>query len=105
MEATKPSASEGQRDRLTGKTDIAEWFSLPTWKQTPPLPLRLGAQHGEAGGWLAFCDETGLGARLIERLREASSGAATAPVRLEIGRIGDLDSLQAAPLERRAWSR
>ena len=89
------------------KTDIAEWFSLPTWKQTPPLPLRLGAQHGEAGGWLAFCDETGLGARLIERLREAaSSGAATAPVRLEIGRIGDLDSLQAATAgASRAWSR
>ena len=104
VEAPKPSASEEQRETdLHKKTDIAEWFSLPTWKQTPPLPLRLGAQHGEAGGWLAFCDETGLGARLIERLREAaSSGAATAPVRLEIGRIGDLDSLQLQPLERRA---
>ena len=67
MEAPKPSASEEQRetDLHKKKTDIAEWFSLPTWKQTPPLPLRLGAQHGEAGGWLAFCDETGLGARLI----------------------------------------
>ena len=104
VDAPKPCASEEQRETdLHKKTDIADWFSLPTWKQTPPLPLRPGAQHGEAGGWLVFSDEIGLGARFIERLREAApGGAATAPVRLEIGRIGDLDSLQLQPLERRA---
>lgn len=104
VDAPKPSSSvEPGKTALRKKPDIAEWFALPIWKQTPPVPRRPAARHGEAGGWLVFSDDVGLGAQLIERLRAtAPSGVETAPVQLAIGRIGDLDSVQLRPLERRA---
>lgn len=52
---------------LTKKTDIADWFYVPTWKQSlTPLPLESG-QMGEKR-WMIFLDDLGVGARLVERL-------------------------------------
>lgn len=54
---------------LGQKLDIADWFYIPSWKQTaPPLsfaPEKLVAQNQ---CWLVFIDACGVGSQLIERL-------------------------------------
>jgi acyl transferase domain-containing protein len=53
------------------KKDPADWFYLPTWKSAlPPQPVepRNGAERSHR--WLFFADGSGLGDRLVDRLRE-----------------------------------
>lgn len=49
---------------LARRTDIADWFYAPSWRRTPTLPSAV--LH--AGNWLVFCDESGLGDKLVLRL-------------------------------------
>ncbi|HEY2739197.1 MAG TPA: SDR family NAD(P)-dependent oxidoreductase, partial [Thermoanaerobaculia bacterium] len=48
------------------QSDLADWFSVPSWRQTLPRP----AGHGEGAAWLALLDREGsaLPERLAERL-------------------------------------
>jgi non-ribosomal peptide synthase protein (TIGR01720 family) len=47
------------------KTDLADWFYVPTWKETlAPLASE------ENRGWLVFADECGLAAELVQELKE-----------------------------------
>jgi amino acid adenylation domain-containing protein len=48
---------------------IDGWFYAPFWKQTPPPSPRAG----EDGPWLVFCDPSGVGEKLAERLRAGGS--------------------------------
>jgi acyl transferase domain-containing protein/thioesterase domain-containing protein/NADPH-dependent curcumin reductase CurA len=92
--AAKPVEVKGDR-----KTDIADWFYLPTWKRVPPPPP---AASSDAPDWLVFLDDCGLGANLVEQLRQpAPATSSPAPVHLEIGEPGDMDSLRLVPEERR----
>jgi acyl transferase domain-containing protein len=47
-------------------SDIAEWFYVPSWKRSAPLPRSQPA--GEQPDWLIFADEEGLAASVAERL-------------------------------------
>lgn len=52
------------------KADIADWFYVPSWKQSPLAPVQ--APENSAGRqerWLIFADECGLGEKLAARLR------------------------------------
>ena len=48
------------------KAEIADWFYLPLWKQTP---LVAEGDLTGAGPWLIFADTAGLGERLAHELR------------------------------------
>lgn len=66
---TKQKAPKEQnQDLLAKKSDIADWFYIPSWKRTmPPQPSQAGLE-GKAGCWLVFVDECGLGEKLIKQL-------------------------------------
>ena len=51
------------------KTDIAEWFYLPSWKRTPASKqLRGRTCTDQRLCWLLFVDECGLGSKLAKQL-------------------------------------
>jgi acyl transferase domain-containing protein/acyl carrier protein len=51
--------------------DIAQWFSVPSWKRFPLLALPTPSdQSRQKACWLLFTDTVGLGTRLREHLRE-----------------------------------
>jgi len=54
---------------LKKKQNIADWFYLPTWKETV-LPASWESNDLKGGGipWLVFADDGGFSARLVERL-------------------------------------
>jgi len=52
------------------KTNVADWFYLPSWRQFD-LPRLARVEQGQAGGsWLIFCDEGGVGEALVQRLKQ-----------------------------------
>ena len=59
-----------EKPQLGKKPDIADWFYIPSWKRSI-LPLPRGIRIPQAGCWLVFIDESGLGARLVKRLNQA----------------------------------
>ena len=65
---TKQTLKEQNQDLLAKKSDIADWFYIPSWKRTmPPQPFQPGLK-GKPGCWLVFVDECGLGEKLVKRL-------------------------------------
>ncbi|MEA2604415.1 MAG: hypothetical protein QOF89_5407 [Acidobacteriota bacterium] len=69
-----PARGSVPAPEVTPRTDVADWFWAPSWKQ---VPLATTAPAGEDGGWLIFLDETGLGERIAERLRGEGRAVAT----------------------------
>ncbi len=53
------------------RADVADWFYLPSWKQFDrPRLTRPEKQRSEDRSWLIFCDESGVGEALAQRLRQ-----------------------------------
>ena len=69
------STTAGGQLSLRKKTNIDDWFYLPSWKRSAPLkmPLKI-VKPAEPGtqklSWLLFADEFSLGRRIAERLEE-----------------------------------
>jgi acyl transferase domain-containing protein len=59
------------------RPDLADWFSVPVWKQAPPARPVASSRAGEGGSWLLFLDRCGVGERLAERLRQGGSEVLT----------------------------
>ncbi|WP_095980633.1 SDR family NAD(P)-dependent oxidoreductase [Melittangium boletus] len=59
----KPEESKGK------KQDLADWFYVPTWKQSPLLEST--SSGGQPGRWLFFQDEQGVGEALALELEKA----------------------------------
>ena len=56
-------------DPLAKQADIANWFYLPEWRQTPPaLYYAQGQTVDSSAGWLVFAAGDRLGAEVIDRL-------------------------------------
>ncbi len=54
---------------LGKKPDVADWFYLPSWKQSLPLaPLADEDLVERKSSWLVFVDDCGLGSQIVERL-------------------------------------
>ncbi len=53
------------------KTDISDWFYLPSWKQRdlPLTPVKSHADH--PANWLIFLDDCGLGTQIIDNANPA----------------------------------
>jgi acyl transferase domain-containing protein/acyl carrier protein len=66
----RSNAAAKQQGALDKKTDIGEWFYIPSWKRSAPLPsFESQLQSEEKNGWLIFEDDCGLGSQMTERLR------------------------------------
>jgi acyl transferase domain-containing protein len=76
--ADAPPAQAAPRDARGGRkrSDVAEWFSVPSWSRSI---VRDGVTPNAAGRWLVFLDESGLGEALAARL--VGSGRSVATVR------------------------
>ncbi len=69
------------------RANIADWFFVPSWQQTPPLPP--AALEDEPRRWLVFADQHGLGLALAERLRALGQTVVTVAQGEAFGRAGD----------------
>ncbi|HSF41609.1 MAG TPA: amino acid adenylation domain-containing protein [Thermoanaerobaculia bacterium] len=82
-----PAAASGELERKP----LADWFYAPFWK---PAPLPAAAPAGTGGApWLVFVDDTGLGTRVLARLRRAGVEAVTAVPGAGLERREDYDGL------------
>jgi len=70
-----PAPGTTQATETAPRADVADWFWTPSWKQAP---LPAAAAREDEGGWLIFLDETGLGEKIAERLRQEGRTVATA---------------------------
>jgi acyl transferase domain-containing protein/thioesterase domain-containing protein/acyl carrier protein len=82
---SRPAQSRELKRPAGRQDDVADWFYQPVWKPSPPPQASPGARRS----WLVFADETGLAEKLIERLENAPR----APLRLDIVKSGEIDSL------------
>ena len=57
------------------KTDIGDWFAVPTWK--PAVGGAKGTLQVADGAWLIFADAAGIGAQVADRLRGLGATAST----------------------------
>ncbi len=64
---SRPGSAAGAAGK---RADIADWFYLPSWRRSPAPALLPRAQAAEGEAWLVFCDGSGVGGSLAERLRE-----------------------------------
>jgi acyl transferase domain-containing protein/thioesterase domain-containing protein/acyl carrier protein len=64
IETVKPRA-----DLLRKKSDIADWFYIPSWKRTA-TPVYNASGLIEPSCWLVFMDECGLGSQLVKQLKK-----------------------------------
>ena len=69
-----PTTTSGNSS-LKKKKNVAEWFYQPTWKETflSGLSYRECYSERQKASWLVFSDQTGFGARFVERLRREQS--------------------------------
>lgn len=77
-----PSAEAGSKPRrltLEKKAEISDWFYQPVWKPSSGAPPAL-ATSGEESRWLVLADDLGLGARIVDRLRQAGQDVVTVRV-------------------------
>ncbi len=62
---------EPQQLSSSKKPDIADWFYIPTWKQsTPPQLLQQIDLVNQKSRWLVFVDECGLAEQIVKRLEQ-----------------------------------
>jgi acyl transferase domain-containing protein len=66
--ASVPAAASPERRPDDERSDVGDWFYLPSWKRSP-CPVR-PARPAETGTALVFLDGAGLGAALVARLAE-----------------------------------
>ena len=119
-EAPTVAPAPSERPSVTGltrKTEVSEWFHVPSWRRAP-RPPRPTAASPAARHWLLFLDEAGVGEALAQRLVARGQHVTTvragdglrqeAPQRftLQARRAEDYDGLlraleaQGVPLER-----
>lgn len=62
---------EPQQISSSKKPDIADWFYIPTWKQsTLPQLLQQIDLVNQKSRWLVFVDDCGLGEQIVKRLEQ-----------------------------------
>ena len=83
VEAPRGSDTEQARTgALEKKTDLADWFYVPSWKRSvPPQMLEGENLAAQQRCWLVFVDDCGLGARVVQRLQAFGQDV----IRVEVG--------------------
>jgi len=68
----QPDRETAREASLEKKSDIADWFYIPSWKRTIPPGFSKDVAPGEQGqSWLVFVDESGFGDELVKGLKES----------------------------------
>jgi acyl transferase domain-containing protein/acyl carrier protein len=66
----EPQKDNALPQTFTGKKqDVADWFYAPVWRQSVTLKPVVSGESGDSC-WLVFLDENGLGAQIVERLKD-----------------------------------
>jgi acyl transferase domain-containing protein/acyl carrier protein len=86
----QPSEVRSHSAELRKNHDLAEWFYVPLWKQTPALNV-VGDAAEPKGSWLLFVDEYGLGDELAETLRRSGQEVFTARAGVRFECVGDFE--------------
>lgn len=68
---TGHTADRRKRTSSAKRADVADWFYLPSWKQFDLPRLTTQQQPPEHRSSLIFCDESGAGETLAQRLRQS----------------------------------
>ncbi|MEJ2099389.1 MAG: type I polyketide synthase, partial [Desulfobacterales bacterium] len=73
IEPQKTGGHQESRQHIPqAKSEIADWFYLPSWRRTTPLkPKNIDILKTKGLSWLLFIDEFGVGAAAAERLKKA----------------------------------
>ena len=88
---SKAKDTRGSRS-LARKTDIADWFYLPSWKQIDLLRLtKTEKKQPDNRVTLIFCDTRGVGDALVKQLRERGEEVVAVYAREQLRRIDVLD--------------
>jgi natural product biosynthesis luciferase-like monooxygenase protein len=69
----------------TRRSDIAEWFYVPSWKRVPDLE----SDPNDKTAWLLFEDECGVGVELSQQLRAEGRSVVTVKAGKSFSRIGE----------------
>lgn len=72
------------------KADISDWFYLPSWKQFDLPRLTRSEKSQDERTWLVFCDDTGIGETLIERLMQRDEPVVVVNAGEQLRRTADL---------------
>ncbi|MCP4146735.1 MAG: SDR family NAD(P)-dependent oxidoreductase, partial [bacterium] len=91
----KPGMLSGILDRvspdpLAEKKELADWFYIPSWERSVLLPTG-EKKTPETPYYLAFLDETGLGAKLVTRLEQEGKKCITVKAGTAYEKTGDLE--------------
>ena len=72
------------------KTDIADWFYIPHWKQSTPLELLQKQELVEQNlRWLVFVDTYGVGTEIAERLKQQGQDVITVKIADDFAKLND----------------
>jgi acyl transferase domain-containing protein/acyl carrier protein len=75
---------------LDQKSDIRDWFYIPSWKRSLPPQIRTESSlQGETLCWLVFSEECGLGSQIVERLERMGQEVVRVGVEARFTRISD----------------
>jgi aminoglycoside N3'-acetyltransferase/NAD(P)-dependent dehydrogenase (short-subunit alcohol dehydrogenase family) len=75
---------------LRKEPDIADWFYVPSWKQSvPPKFFAQGDLADQQLCWLVLSDDCGVGAQLIERLAQQGQDVITVRAGAQFARTGE----------------
>ncbi len=91
IEPSSPAdAAQTPQAALRKKPDMADWFSIPSWKRSmPPVPLEPGALAQQRSRWLVFSDACGVGAHMVKRLVQEGQDVITVRVGAQFSRVED----------------
>ena len=87
---TAAAAPSSAKAPLTKRTDIADWFYLPAWKQTaPPVTFAPEEPTANTARYLIFLDECGVGQRLAKQLEAAGREIVTVKAGGSFRKLGE----------------
>ena len=90
VEPVAQGGRAGRQGEIRKRSDIADWFQVPSWKRLAPLDVE-GAGDAERRDWLVFAGEGELDAELVARLRGGGARVTTVRVGERLERLTSHD--------------
>jgi acyl transferase domain-containing protein/acyl carrier protein len=86
----EPNNGNAGRSSSQAKSDIANWFYVPSWKRSVlPKASRLADPENAKSSWLVFVDGCGLGHKIVERLLKEGRNVAAVMVGEQFSEVDD----------------
>jgi acyl transferase domain-containing protein/acyl carrier protein len=88
---SNPQPNTRARNSLRKRSDLADWFYLPSWRQLDlPRLTKIGKQNQASNSWLVFSDERGVAEALVERLQQRGEEVVIVRAGEQLARTDDL---------------